>query len=230
MRTLELRRLVERDADGDFLPGPYLAVLSRSVRRSLRAAAAPVRRQARRGPADDGVPGRRRWRRGRDDRQRRATFAQRSRRLPTGHPARRSIAARLAWRCLAARPAEHGERAEVAVARATRLGAQRGRGHRRHGLGRQSDRRRRCGRRAVARPAPTSSADARSVRVAVADSRPPHRVPPRPDSPAGVECFAPTWVPSNNSTAAVWSVRADLGAPNNSTAAVSRVPRRTWVP
>lgn len=42
LRTLELRRLVERDPDGDFLPGPYLAVLSRSVRRSLRAAAAPV--------------------------------------------------------------------------------------------------------------------------------------------------------------------------------------------
>ena len=42
LRTLELRRLVERDSDGDFLPGPYLAVLSRSVRRSLRAAAAPV--------------------------------------------------------------------------------------------------------------------------------------------------------------------------------------------
>ncbi len=40
LRTLELRRLVERDPDGDFLPGPYLAVLSRSVRRSLRAAAA----------------------------------------------------------------------------------------------------------------------------------------------------------------------------------------------
>jgi DNA-binding IclR family transcriptional regulator len=42
LRTLELRRLVERDADGNFLPGPYLAVLSRWVRRSLRAAAAPV--------------------------------------------------------------------------------------------------------------------------------------------------------------------------------------------
>lgn len=42
LRTLELRRLVERDGEGDFLPGPYLAVLSRSVRRSLRAAAAPV--------------------------------------------------------------------------------------------------------------------------------------------------------------------------------------------
>ena len=42
MRTLEMRRLVERDADGDFLPGPYLAVLSRSVRRTLRAAAAPI--------------------------------------------------------------------------------------------------------------------------------------------------------------------------------------------
>ena len=42
MRTLELRRLVERDASGDFLPGPYLAVLSRSVRRTLRAAASPV--------------------------------------------------------------------------------------------------------------------------------------------------------------------------------------------
>ena len=42
MRTLEIRRLVERDGDGDFLPGPYLAVLSRSVRRTLRAAAAPI--------------------------------------------------------------------------------------------------------------------------------------------------------------------------------------------
>jgi len=42
LRTLELRHLVERDADGDFLPGTYLAVLSRGVRRSLRAAAAPV--------------------------------------------------------------------------------------------------------------------------------------------------------------------------------------------
>ena len=42
LRTLEGRHLVEHDADGDFLPGTYLAVLSRSVRRSLRAAAAPV--------------------------------------------------------------------------------------------------------------------------------------------------------------------------------------------
>ena len=42
LRTLELRHLVERDADGDSRPGTYLAVLSRSVRRSLRAAAAPV--------------------------------------------------------------------------------------------------------------------------------------------------------------------------------------------
>jgi DNA-binding IclR family transcriptional regulator len=42
LRTLELRHLVERDAEGDFLPGTYLAVLSRSVRRSLRAAAAPL--------------------------------------------------------------------------------------------------------------------------------------------------------------------------------------------
>ena len=42
LRTLELRRLVERDADGDYSAGTYLAVLSRSVRRSLRAAAAPV--------------------------------------------------------------------------------------------------------------------------------------------------------------------------------------------
>jgi DNA-binding IclR family transcriptional regulator len=41
LRTLELRHLVERDADGDYSPGPFLAVLSRSVRRSLRAAAAP---------------------------------------------------------------------------------------------------------------------------------------------------------------------------------------------
>lgn len=42
LRTLELRHLVERDAEGDYIAGPYLAVLSRSVRRSLRAAAAPV--------------------------------------------------------------------------------------------------------------------------------------------------------------------------------------------
>jgi DNA-binding IclR family transcriptional regulator len=42
MRTLEGRRLIERDADGDYLAGPYLAVLSRSVRRTLRAGAAPV--------------------------------------------------------------------------------------------------------------------------------------------------------------------------------------------
>lgn len=42
VRTLEIRRLVERDAEGDFRPGPYLAVLSRSVRRTLRTAAAPV--------------------------------------------------------------------------------------------------------------------------------------------------------------------------------------------
>lgn len=33
---------MERNSDGDYLAGPYLAVLSRSVRRSLRAAAAPV--------------------------------------------------------------------------------------------------------------------------------------------------------------------------------------------
>ena len=42
LRTLELRHLVERDAEGDYTAGTYLAVLSRSVRRSLRAAAAPV--------------------------------------------------------------------------------------------------------------------------------------------------------------------------------------------
>jgi DNA-binding IclR family transcriptional regulator len=42
LRTLEGRHLIERDADGDYLAGPYLAVLSRGVRRSLRAAAAPV--------------------------------------------------------------------------------------------------------------------------------------------------------------------------------------------
>ena len=42
LRTLEGRRLIERNADGDYLAGPYLAVLSRSVRRSLRTAAAPV--------------------------------------------------------------------------------------------------------------------------------------------------------------------------------------------
>ena len=42
LRTLERRHLVERDADGDFIAGAHLAVLSRAVRRSLRAAAAPV--------------------------------------------------------------------------------------------------------------------------------------------------------------------------------------------
>ena len=42
LRTLEGRHLVERQADGCYVPGPYLAVLSRSVRRSLRAAAAPA--------------------------------------------------------------------------------------------------------------------------------------------------------------------------------------------
>ena len=42
LRTLELRHLVDRDSDGDYTAGAYLAVLSRSVRRSLRAAAAPV--------------------------------------------------------------------------------------------------------------------------------------------------------------------------------------------
>ena len=42
LRTLELRHLVERDAEGDYSAGTYLAVLSRTVRRSLRAAAAPV--------------------------------------------------------------------------------------------------------------------------------------------------------------------------------------------
>ena len=42
LRTLEARRLIERDVAGDYVPGAYLAVLSRSVRRSLRAAAAPI--------------------------------------------------------------------------------------------------------------------------------------------------------------------------------------------
>ena len=42
LRTLEGRHLIERDSDGDYSAGPYLAVLSRGVRRSLRAAAAPV--------------------------------------------------------------------------------------------------------------------------------------------------------------------------------------------
>ncbi len=42
LRTLEGRHLIERDPDGDYLAGPYLAVLSRGVRRSLRAAAAPA--------------------------------------------------------------------------------------------------------------------------------------------------------------------------------------------
>ncbi len=37
-----MRHLVERDAEGDYSAGTYLAVLSRSVRRSLRAAAAPA--------------------------------------------------------------------------------------------------------------------------------------------------------------------------------------------
>ena len=42
MRTLERRRFIERNVDGDYCPGPYLAVLSRGVRRSLRTACAPV--------------------------------------------------------------------------------------------------------------------------------------------------------------------------------------------
>src|SRR4029078_3882794 len=42
LRTLEWRGLLERNEEGDYLPGPYLAVLSRGVRRSLRVAAAPV--------------------------------------------------------------------------------------------------------------------------------------------------------------------------------------------
>jgi DNA-binding IclR family transcriptional regulator len=42
LRTLELRHLVERNDEGDYLPGPYLAVLSRGVRRNLRTAATPV--------------------------------------------------------------------------------------------------------------------------------------------------------------------------------------------
>ena len=42
LRTLELRHLVERDDEGGYSAGTYLAVLSRSVRRSLRSAVAPV--------------------------------------------------------------------------------------------------------------------------------------------------------------------------------------------
>lgn len=42
VRTLEDRRLVERDAAGHFLPGIGLAVLARSVRSPLRTAAVPV--------------------------------------------------------------------------------------------------------------------------------------------------------------------------------------------
>ncbi len=42
LRTLEARRLLERNPEGSYLPGPFLAVLSRSVRPTLRAAAAPV--------------------------------------------------------------------------------------------------------------------------------------------------------------------------------------------
>ena len=83
---------MERDADGDFLPGTYLAVLSRSVRRSLRAAAAPVlvgvaedlQMTAFLVVADDDEAV--------TDRQRRADLAHGSRRLPAGHPARRSTA------------------------------------------------------------------------------------------------------------------------------------------
>src|SRR4051812_16628887 len=39
LRTLERRHLVERNDEGEYLPGPYLAVLSRGVRRNLRSAA-----------------------------------------------------------------------------------------------------------------------------------------------------------------------------------------------
>jgi DNA-binding IclR family transcriptional regulator len=42
VRTLEDRRLVERDAAGHFLPGIGLAALARSVRSPLRTAAVPV--------------------------------------------------------------------------------------------------------------------------------------------------------------------------------------------
>ncbi len=42
VRTLEDRRLVERDAAGHFLPGVGLAALARSVRSPLRTAALPV--------------------------------------------------------------------------------------------------------------------------------------------------------------------------------------------
>src|SRR3954451_1253257 len=42
LRTLERRHLVERNDEGDYVPGPYLAVLSRGVRRNLRSAATPV--------------------------------------------------------------------------------------------------------------------------------------------------------------------------------------------
>src|SRR3954447_22910590 len=41
LRTLERRHLVERNEEGEYVPGPYLAVLSRGVRRNLRSAATP---------------------------------------------------------------------------------------------------------------------------------------------------------------------------------------------
>src|SRR4051794_1386831 len=42
LRTLERRHLVERNDEGDYVPGPYLAVLSCGVRRNLRSAATPA--------------------------------------------------------------------------------------------------------------------------------------------------------------------------------------------
>src|SRR4051794_40512923 len=42
LRTLERRHLVERNDEGEYVPGPYLAVLSRGVRRNLRSAATPA--------------------------------------------------------------------------------------------------------------------------------------------------------------------------------------------
>jgi DNA-binding IclR family transcriptional regulator len=116
LRTLELRRLVERDPDGDFLPGPYLAVLSRSVRRSLRAAAAPVVVNLAEelqmtafvvvADGDDAVTV--------DSVEPRSLNAHVAYRPGTRHAIDRG-APGLAL--LAARPSEQGERAEVALAR-----------------------------------------------------------------------------------------------------------------
>ena len=82
---------------------------------------------------------------------------------------------------LAGRPAVPGERAEVAVAREPRLGAERGRGHRRHGLDRRPDRRPGCDRRAVAgrKPDVAKAHVADRLTAAAAEVAPPPRVLPR---------------------------------------------------